>query len=79
MYIYIYVYIYIPAISTFRQYCPQAVASIDFLTLKRILRISFKGTVMQILKSSHWFMFILNQFAENFALFILEILELMAR
>ena len=55
---YIYIYIYIRAISTFRQYCPQAVASIDFLTLERILRMSLKGTLMQILKSSYWFMFI---------------------
>ena len=39
----------------------------------------FKGTLMQIWKSSDIFMFIQNQYPENFALLILKIPELFAR
>ena len=39
----------------------------------------FKGTLMQIWKSSDIFVFIQNQYPENFALLILKIPELFAR
>ena len=39
----------------------------------------FKGTLMQIWKSSEIFVFIQNQYPENFALLILKIPELFAR
>ena len=39
----------------------------------------FKGTLMQIWKSSDIFMFIQNQYPQNFALLILKIPDLFAR
>ena len=39
---------------------------------------SFKGTLMQVLKSPDMFVFIQNQYPENFALLILTIPELFA-
>ena len=39
---------------------------------------SFKGTLMQIFKSPDMFVFIQNQYLENFALLILTIPELLA-
>ena len=38
-----------------------------------------KGTLMQIWKSLHMFVFILKQYPKNFAFWILEILELFTR